>query len=168
MPRTPPSPITDADRQRVRELHSQGLGRNDIAKAIGRSASTVTKLAGELGLSFSRAATQAATDAKVADARARRADLALDLLADAERLRRELWEPCKAFNFGGRDNTYNEVQLDQPTFADKLKIMQAAATAVDKALRLDDHDSGDTGTVGSLLGSLFDRMQATHGTGDDA
>ncbi|MGW1678517.1 helix-turn-helix domain-containing protein [Saccharopolyspora sp. NPDC002376] len=48
------SPITDADRERVRELHTQGKTRNHIASEIGRSPSTVSKIARELGLSFDR------------------------------------------------------------------------------------------------------------------
>ncbi|MGW1680539.1 helix-turn-helix domain-containing protein [Saccharopolyspora sp. NPDC002376] len=48
------SPITDSDRTRARELHEQGKTRNDIAKTLGRSPSTVSKLARELGLSFAR------------------------------------------------------------------------------------------------------------------
>ena len=83
----------------VASLHAAGVSRNDIAQEIGRSPSTVTGIARGLGLSFNRAATAAATAAKVADARDRRAQFALALLADAERLRSQLWAPCKAFIF---------------------------------------------------------------------
>jgi hypothetical protein len=34
--------INDADRERVRALHAEGMSRNDIACEIGRSPSTVT------------------------------------------------------------------------------------------------------------------------------
>src|SRR5690606_40817928 len=57
-------PVTDAERARVRELHAQNKGRNEIAEAIGRSAGTITNLAREMGLSFDRSATAAATEAK--------------------------------------------------------------------------------------------------------
>jgi IS30 family transposase len=134
-------PLTDDERRRVAELHAAGKTRNEIARAIGRAQSTVSKLAAEQGLTFDRSRTKAATAAKVVDAKARRADLAAALLEDAHRLRAQLWKPCKAFNFGGKDNTYAEVQLDEPTFADKLKLVQAAGVAIDKHARLAEMDA---------------------------
>ncbi|WUY03430.1 helix-turn-helix domain-containing protein [Streptomyces anulatus] len=47
-------PITDTDRRAVRRHHAAGLSRNDIARKIKRSASTVPKPAAEMGLSFNR------------------------------------------------------------------------------------------------------------------
>jgi transposase-like protein len=77
-----PSPIGDDDREQVRRLHTQGKSRNEIARTIGRSASTVSKIARELGLGFPGGArVAAATEARRADAAARRellADEALD------------------------------------------------------------------------------------------
>lgn len=58
-----PRPITDADRERVRELHVQGKTRNDIAREIGRAPSTVSKPARALGLPFDRSKTAAARGA---------------------------------------------------------------------------------------------------------
>jgi hypothetical protein len=156
-------PLTTEDTDRVRELHAQGLTRNAIAIEIGRSAGTVTKLARELGLSFDRAATQAATAAKVADARARRATLMHELLVDAEQLRRQLFAPCKVHAFGGKDNTYNEADLERPPFRDQRDIVQAVSVAVNTSLRLDQHDGdGSIEQVGSLLGSLFDTLRDRH------
>lgn len=138
----PPNPVTQADYARVAELHAQGLSRNGIADAMGRSGRTVSRIAKELGLSFERTRTAAATAAKVADGKARRAALALALLDDAERLRQQLWKPARVHSFGGRDNTFNEATLDQPTFADQRNIMQAAATAIDRSVKLDEYDTG--------------------------
>lgn len=159
-------PVTDLDRQRVKELHSQGCSRNAIARELRRSGRTITRLAGELGLSFDREETRQATEAKKADAASRRAALALAMLADAERMREQLWASCKIYNFGGRDNSYNEMTVAEPPFADKLKIMQSVNIAVEKALRLDEYDSGNAAAGVSLLGSLFTSLQAKHGTGD--
>lgn len=134
-------PITDEDRRRVAELHAQDKTRNEIARAIGRAQSTVSKIAAELGLEFDRTRTAEATRAKVLDAKDRRAQLALDLLADAERLRAQMWKPCTAFNFGGKDNSYAEVKLKEPTFRDKHEIARATAVLVDKHVRLTEVDS---------------------------
>lgn len=160
-------PITDTERDRVRELHGQGLGRNEIAAQLGRSAATVTKIAKALGLTFDRRATQAATAAKVADARARRAQLMHELLDDAQKLRAQLWQPAMVWSFGGKDNTFAQRQVERPSFADQRQIMTAVSTAISTSLRLDQHDGdGSVEQVGSLLGSLFDSLRAKHGDPD--
>lgn len=65
-------PLTDAEVERVRELHNQGLSRNQIAASIGRSWSSVTKLARIAGVKFDRAAPKAAIEARVIDGKVRR------------------------------------------------------------------------------------------------
>jgi hypothetical protein len=81
-------PVDDNDRARVAELHGQGLSCSAIAREIGRARSTVSKIAAEAGLPFDRAQTRSATRAKVADAKARRADLAALAIDDAHAMRR--------------------------------------------------------------------------------
>lgn len=155
--------VTDRERERVRELHAQGLGRNQIAVELDRSAGTVTAIAKQLGLSFDRAKTAAATVAKVQDAKAIRAQLAIDLLSDARRLREQIWQPHEYIDHGGRDFSEARWQQAEPTPTDKLKLMQATRQALDGSLRLDQHDGdGSNETVGSLLGSLFDDLVAKH------
>ncbi|KJE23695.1 Helix-turn-helix domain [Frankia torreyi] len=68
-------PVADGEAEQVRALHAEGLSRNKIAERLGRSPSTVSKLAQTLGLEFDRAATRAATRAAVVDAAARRAEI---------------------------------------------------------------------------------------------
>lgn len=147
MPRHP-NPVTDADHQRVRELHAQGKSRNAIAEEIGRSGRTVSRIAKELGLTFDRERTRAATEAKKDDARAKRAALALALLDDAQRLRRQLWKPAHYVDHGGKEFDRVDWTLPEPTFADKQKIMQSVGIAVDKAVRLDEYDKADVATSG--------------------
>ncbi|MEU4067420.1 helix-turn-helix domain-containing protein [Streptomyces wedmorensis] len=77
-------PITDADREAVRRLHAEGKSRNQIARETGRSAATVSKIAAAEGLMFSGGArVAAATEARRADAAARREQLADDALDGA-------------------------------------------------------------------------------------
>lgn len=127
--------------QQLTDLHAQGLSLRECATRIGRSRSGVGDHAKALGLSWDRAQTKAATEARVADNRTTRSAIEAGLLADVQRLRAQLWAPCKAFNFGGKDNTYEERALEQPTFVDQLKIMQAATIAVDRSLKIAVHDS---------------------------
>ncbi len=150
------SPITDAERDQVRKLHAQDYGRNKISELTGIHARRVSAIAKDLGLTFRRGPrVAAATEARKADAASRRAALALALLDDAERLRKQLWEPATIHNFGGRDNTYNSHQLDEPLFGDKLKISQATGVLIDRSLRLTDYDAErGAGEVRSMLGEL--------------
>jgi IS30 family transposase len=156
-------PITDTERARVAELHAAGRSRNDIAAELGRSGSTISKIAGRLGLTFNRARVAAATDAKVVDAKAKRAQLMNDLLDDAQRLRQQLWSPTTVYSFGGKDNTYASHDVPLPPVRDQRDIVQAVNTALSAALRLDQHDGdGTTDQAGSLLGALFDSITGRH------
>ncbi|HEX3781690.1 MAG TPA: GcrA family cell cycle regulator [Pseudonocardiaceae bacterium] len=156
-------PLTDAEVEQIRVLHGQGMSRNEIAAQVGRSVGSVTNVASRLGLSFDRTATKAATAAKVADARSKRAEEMNALLDDARRLRLQLFEPCLVHSFGGKDNTYAEAHLQQPPFADQAKIMQAYNLAMSNSLRLDQHDGdGSVEQMGSLLGSMLDTLVERH------
>lgn len=159
-----PNPVTDEDREQVRALHAAGLGRNEIAREIGRSGETVSKIAKALGLSFERGPeVAAATAAKVADAKARRAQLMHELLDDAERLRVQLFAPTTIHSFGGKENTYNSKDVDQPLFRDQRDIIQSVSTAITASIRLDQHDA-DTGADGakSMLGALAAGLQVAY------
>lgn len=138
-------PLTDDERQRIRELHAAGRGCNQIARDLGRSPAIVSKTARELGLSFDRSTTVAATEAKKADASALRAALMLDYLEDARRLRGQLWESCEYREYGGRDFTLRKWRQREPTPADKLKLMQASTMAADRSLRLQLFDGESEG-----------------------
>ncbi len=162
-------PVTDADRRQVADLHAQGCSRNEIARRTGRSGRTVSRIAEALGLTFERGEqVRQATEARKVDARARRAALALALLDDAERLRRQLWEPAQYIDHGGKDFIQVRWVLAEPTAADKRNLMQAVGLAVDRAVRLDEYDSGTgVGQVVSLLESLASGLAAKWGSGDD-
>lgn len=151
-------PVTDAERERVRQLHAQGLGRNEIAAELGRSAGTITNIAKALGLSFDRTATAAATEARQADLAALRTQLAYNLTNDAIRLRQQLWQPAIVYNFGGKDNTYAQRQLPEPPARDKRDLMLTAATAIDRSLKLapprDDAAEEARSMVGQLMAGL--------------
>lgn len=155
----PKGPLTDAELDQLRQLHTDGASRNDIARALDRSGSTISKACARLGLSFDRTKVAAATAAKVADAKALRAEIALGLLNDAQRLQRQLFAPAKVYNIGGKDNVYTERQVDEPPFRDKRDIMQSVATAVNASLRLDEYDRGtDVDDAKSMIENLFDGL----------
>jgi IS30 family transposase len=153
------NPLTKRELDRIRAMHGEGKTRNDIAKALGRSASTITAACNKMGLSFDRTKTAAATKAKVLDAKAKRAQLMNDLLDDAEKLRQQLWAPTKIFSFGGKDNTYAERKVDRPPFKDQRDIVNAVSTTITASLRLDDHDKAhEVDEQKAMLDELFEAL----------
>lgn len=141
----------------IQRLAAEGVGRNEIARRLGVSSSTVTAHA-PAG-SFDRTASAAATKARQLDMAARRAELAANLLSDAERLREQLWEPHLAYAFGGKDNDYNEHELAEPGPADKRALISSVSTAMAAHLRLVDHDSdGGVAHAESVLDSFMDAV----------
>lgn len=153
-------PITDKERAAVRRLHAEGKTRNEIARELKRSPSTVSKLAREQELTFDRAAEVAvATEVRRADLADRRARLALDLQADAEKLREQLWQPCTVGEFAGKDGDWHEAHLDRPRFGDQRQIISATATAIQQSLRLAPAEGGTDGdAVKSMLGTLGEAL----------
>lgn len=154
---------TPEEQEQLRQMHAAGMGRNAIMRAMGESGRFVTENCKALGLTFVRGEqVKKATEAKKADARQLRAELALNLLLDADRMRRQLFAEHTAFNFGGKENTYNEQQIPEPTPSDKRALMGAIASAIDKSIVIDKYDS-KTGEE-----SDFDRWLEIMSGGGDA
>jgi IS30 family transposase len=159
-----PGPITEAEQQQIRKLHAAGLGRNDIAKSLGRSQGTISKWCSRLGLEFCRLATQAATAAKVTDAKARRAALAEALLDDIERLRHRAWS--KYTIVGNSIDGPVKHTLDLPPLREVSDAYKAVETCARQHLAIAKHDS-DTGVdegksmlaaLGTALGQAYQQM----------
>lgn len=158
-------PVTEEDYNAVRQLHAEGKGRNQIAKAINRSPRTVSIIAEKLGLSFDRTATAVATEARKVDAKARRAQIIAELYDvindDLAYLRDDTYELVEVSM--GKPVRYTVNRLPaQDRKATVSSISAAAATAA--RLEAIDADTG-AGEVGSLLTSLFDRLRDRHGDG---
>ncbi|MFE1349332.1 helix-turn-helix domain-containing protein [Streptomyces sp. NPDC058757] len=131
-----PRPVTAADEQAVRDLHAQGLGRNEIARRLDRGTRTISVIAARLNLEFECTRTEKATQHRTAQLAEKRAILADALMDDALRLTERLWEPAKVFNIGGKDNKYTEQEVPEPPAADKRALMAAATAAAAQSLRL--------------------------------
>jgi hypothetical protein len=160
-------PVTDEDRQRLRELHAQGLGRNAIARRLERSPRTVSELAAEMELSFDRTMTAVATEARKADAQARRTAL----------VERYYEQAHKHLDRLDRDeHTIKEVsmgkvvayQSDDLPAQDVRALLQASAAAATQAAKLEAL-AGDPGTdaAQSMLTSLADGIRRLAGAPED-
>ncbi|MGH3275419.1 MAG: hypothetical protein ACRDNZ_13990 [Streptosporangiaceae bacterium] len=147
--------------------------RNQIARDHGVSPSTVTKIAGEEGLStaFDRTQTAKCTRAKAFDAKRARAQLVEDLYGDAQRLRTErIWAEYTQIVSGPAGSEFVTTKL--PPLRDQQAGFTAVAICIDKATKLSDVDSSD-GSAGarSLLGRLGEALQvaaAGYGQADEA
>lgn len=160
---------TDDDTVRLHQLHAQGMSRNDIAREMNRSGSTISRHAADEGLSFERGPeVAAATEAMRADAKSRRAQMMLKLLEDADKLRLQLFAPTTIHSFGGKDHTYNSHDVQQPLFKDQRDIMNACSVALNASMRLDHHDT-DGGAEGarSMVSQLFAGLKAVADELDD-
>ncbi|MFJ5143297.1 helix-turn-helix domain-containing protein [Streptomyces sp. NPDC088707] len=161
-------PITEKDRKQVRALHAEGMSRNDIARKISRSPSTVSKLATDMGLSFERAPeVAAATTARKADLAARRAAMAETLQDVAEREISKMVLPHLYFEWGGKDHKYDERWQPEPTPADRRTMMATASAALDRSLKLvppkDDGAAESRSVIGDLRAALLRDYIEHHG-----
>lgn len=155
--------LTDHECARIREAHAAGESLGTIAAELGRSKSTVSNYARRHGLTWGTDRTAAATEAKVASNRDKRAALESRFLDEAALLLDELHTPHLVYSFGGRDNTYAEHLLDSPDIGGKKALIQAAGTAVDKAVKLAEVDKAGSGAEAgkSMVGALFHAFRIT-------
>mgnify|MGYP001237743837 FL=1 len=133
--------VSDEEREAILAMLKEGKSVGQVAKRFGRSKTTVSKIGREAGLDLARPELKKAAEAQRAENAARRAELARLLLEDAFRLREQLWQPCRVYNFGGKDNVYREHILPEPDARTKREILTAIGIAVDKVIALEKHDN---------------------------
>lgn len=127
-----------------------------IAKDHSVGKSTVSKMVKDAGMAdaFDRTQTEKATQAHAADARARRAKLALDLLDDVDRLRGRAWSKYEIV-MDSRAAGPQHVTLDLPPLPEVRAAYAAIGVAIDKHTRLDQYDTTDSAAdAKSFLGDL--------------
>lgn len=159
-----PRPWEPVETDTLRALHADGLSLNAIAKRMARSKDVISRRAADLGLNWDRSRTAVATQAVVADAKARRAALQVSLLGDAENLRRELWRPVEYVDHGGKDFIEVRWTMPTPSYQDRLRIMQTIGIALDKSIRLAEHDSTGADEIRNLLTGIARQIGLTDDT----
>lgn len=148
--------LTGAEEQRIRKLHGQGAGRNEIARQTGRSYGVITKFCQEEGLSFDRREElAAATEIRQADLADLRTYLAHRLMVTAIATEEKLHEPALIYNFGGKENTYEEREVAEPPADAKRALMATIGIAVEKSLKLAPvQEDTDVNAPRSMLSTL--------------
>ncbi|HEY1740910.1 MAG TPA: helix-turn-helix domain-containing protein [Acidimicrobiia bacterium] len=146
-------PLSAAKQAKILKLHGQGVTRNEIGRQVRCSTSTVSRIVHQAGGSFDGSATKVATEARKAQARARRAQTSLRFLDEANLLLDALHQPHMAFAFGGKDNVYNEHPMSEPPTIDKVKLLAGASTAILRHMDVErfDADQGATDAKAMLI-----------------
>lgn len=144
-----PPRMDDNKRQQILEAvtNANGRSRNDIAREFGVSGSTVGRIADEAGVqdAWDRTNTEKGTQARSADLAELRSLTSARFLQEANKMLDRLNEPCEVYAFGGAENRFNSEVLHRPPSAEARNFIVSAATALDKHLILDRHDSDDKG-----------------------
>ena len=153
--------ITDAERQQIIDTLRETENVRETARRHGRGEASVSRIAKAEGIKpAARARTKSASDARLADNELQLQTVANDLLGDLMKLRKQMWEPCTIHNFGGKDNTHNSHDLDEPTFADKRNIVGSCKMLSDAVMNLRRFDVGKP-SGRSLLEELVDGLADT-------
>jgi transposase-like protein len=161
----PYPPISDEQRLRIVELADEGLSVRAVAAELGIAPSTVTRNARRMGVHFDRAATSAASDARVADAKAKRTVAAQRAIDEALDELGKLHQPCRVVGVVGGSNpgVYSGV-VPRPPAADRTAIVRNFKMLVDTHLALAgvDADADSSAHARSLLGQLHQALVAQY------
>lgn len=142
--------LSDRKRAEVLDLARSGLPRNEVARRADVGTSTVSRLCAAEGITFDRAATAAATEAKVTDVKAGRIGHAAALLDDLAHARRQLRSAETA-----RD------------LADVARAVSLLAAAHVRLVQVDPDDGGVEEAKG-LLTQFVDDLRVWHDAGQPA
>ena len=140
----------------LRKTHGTPEGSvRSVAKRHGISEASTRRIGSAAGVSggeATRAKTENATVVAALTNAQRRERLAARFLDVAERALDRMESPALIFNFGGKDNTYNEREVERPPTADQRNLMIIAGTAFDKHALAERFDSaGAAGQQADLL-----------------
>lgn len=152
--------ITDAQRAEVLRLHATGKSRNDIARTVGISAGSITNICRNAGLTFDRSSTKQANEARQVDLAAARIRLVQKMLDRSERMLDDLDGTYLVYNFGGKDNTYEEHTLARPPVEVQRNAVVTAGITFDKLTRIVERDSGGSEEAVGMLDTLADGFRA--------
>lgn len=134
-------PLTNDERAEIVRHIESGKGCAETAKIMNRSADTVSRIAHSIGWTFgvtNLARAHGARSAYCAEARAGIAALATERAQSML----ERWEQeYLVFNFGGKDNDYNEHVLSEPPVEAKRAMAQTFRDLMRTVLDIDRHDN---------------------------
>ncbi|MFE6742316.1 helix-turn-helix domain-containing protein [Streptomyces tubercidicus] len=159
-------PVSEAERDEVRRRHVAGETRNEIARALGRSASTVSRIASDEGLRFEGGArVSPATAARQLDLAEQRRQLVARLYARAAANLDRVEAPEGYVRVELLpDGRTRRITTDDPPAQDERHHSQAIGSYLTSAARLAEIDAGNSaGEVRSMLGDLARGLREAFG-----
>lgn len=142
------------DPERAQKLFDEGMGCNAIARELGVAASTVSKWAKDTKRTFDRSQVAAANQAHKVDLAAGRIRLAEKMLAASESMLDKIDNPYLVYAFGGKENGYNEHQLDSAPVEVRRNIITTAGITFDKLTRVVENSGDGADNAKSMLAEL--------------
>lgn len=121
-------PVSPEERERIIAEFATGKSCNEIARQFNRSTNTISRIARSVDHQFAQVNAARAREVNKGYTAERRANVRLKTVELVEQTLQEFNEPTLVFNFGGKDNDYNEHTLDKPDARTKRDLAQTAAT----------------------------------------
>lgn len=155
------------DEARLRQLHADGVSRNEIARQMGWAVGTITARAQRLGLSFDRSSTRAAVEARQVDLRDRRQRLQEGLLDLAEEQMTRARGRYQVVAFTPTGDIVTEWLRLPPARETKDLTTSAMSVLTRFDQKAKDDGDGDTDKAKAALGTLGNALSAIYGSADD-
>lgn len=157
-------PVSAEERATIKQLHGQGRSLRSIADELDRSPATISKVSEDLGLTYDRAQTAAATRAKQWDNAKARAALVEWQYARMMKLARRLDAPVFQTAGNSQEGPVAAAFGFVPS-QDELHLSRALASYAKTAADMEKVDAG-TGAEGakSMLNDLMSRLRGGSGT----
>lgn len=153
-------PVDDLTRVKIQDAARDGSrSRNSIAREFSVSGETVTRICGEVGITFDRSKTEAAVRAHAVDIAEERSLLVKEMIAEAREELDLLNAPYLVWSFGGMDGNIHSHLLDSAPMDVRNVAMRSAAIAFDKATRVVERDP-DTSGAKSVLSAIEAGLRA--------
>jgi transposase-like protein len=156
--------LTPEDREQILALYRGGAGRNVIARTIGCSPATVSKVCKAAGVHFDRNATAQAVAARQIDLKARRQAILHRIYTRVEKNLDRLETAGYTYSLvlpGGAEDTARIVEHtdDDPPSQDERNHMSVVTGYLQAAAKLEavDSDGGATDAV-SMLSRLAEEL----------
>ncbi|MET8511981.1 hypothetical protein [Streptomyces sp. NPDC005077] len=137
------------DEETLRQLHADGVSRNEIARQMAWSVGTVTSHAKRLGLAFDRSATRAAVEARQVDLTALRQQGEQRLMEHFNRMldRAQGRYLLTTFDHVG---TFVSQLVPEPPARETKDLTTAAVQALNAAVKLAQVDAGDDKNLSAI------------------
>ena len=165
-----PARIPDDEREQIIAAFATGKSCNAIAKEFGRSPSSISSIARDVGHKFGYLNAIHAQEAKAVYDSERRARIIANELEAIENYQEQRFQPAYVYAFGGKNNEFNDATIPQPDTKSQRDLTASIATAMKTITELDRAEqasSADDMLVEFTMAIQKRREQRAEDTQDD-